>query len=151
MVNEVEVFGKIRKSPPPELDIKVRRGIRRLKVRRFAGVLSVVFIFAFSFGAALRLLLFRDSEVLQITSVSVKENLKESICPGVAPLKVEVEPISVYSYKVYLNGDIYMEGYTSKVIDDSIVINDPVNYINLQIVDLINGGEEDLSWFVYNF
>ena len=151
MVNEVEVFYKVRKSPPPELDIKVRRGIRRLKVRRFAGLLTMVFIFAFSFGAALRLLLLRDGKVPQVISVSVQENLKESICPGVAPLKVQVEPEGVYSYKVYVNGDVYREGVTSKVIDDSIVINDFVNYVNLQIVDLINGGEEDLSWFVYNF
>ncbi len=152
MGNEVEVFQRIRKSPPPQLDVKVKRGIRKLKFQRYAGIFSLVFVFAFTLGASLRVFLsLNNKETPQIITVTMRENLKDKIYPGVAPLKVEVEPVSVYSYKVYLNGDVYREGYTSGDIDDSIVIYDPVNYVNLEIVDLINGGEKELSWFVYDF
>ncbi|HOK23444.1 MAG TPA: hypothetical protein PKU94_05010 [Candidatus Hydrothermia bacterium] len=150
MGNDVEVFSKLRKKAPPELDVKVKRAVRRVKIRRYVIIGSSAFVFALCFGALINFLV-HTPEGVGIMGITMAEEPNHEIYPGVLPIKAHIDPPGIYSYKVYLNGDVYVEGYTENEIDDSVLLTDPINNIDFYVEDLIEGFQENLSWVVYNF
>ncbi len=144
-------FQRLRRLPPPELDIMVRKAVKRVKVRRtiFSYTLPLILVF---FATGIGLLLEKNAtKNLNFNYASVVDNEREVIYSGYVPLAIDLEDEGFYSYTIYLNGETVAQGISEGEIIDSFVINDPFNYVQIDIKDEIYGGEETLTWVVYNY
>ncbi len=143
-------FQRLRRLPPPELDIRVRKAVKIFRLRRriFSYTLPVVLIF---FVAGLGLFLERNAKNLNVNYVSEWGKTEEAICSGFVPVTVDLKYEGLYSYTIYVNGETVAQGISEDKIIDSLIISDPFNYVQLDIRDEIYGGEESLTWVVYNF
>lgn len=150
MGNEVEVLRRIRKSPPPELDKRVKRSIRRIRIIRYVSIYGSTFVLALIVGGLIGVL-FSKPRVQGALNILLEENPHHEVYPGVVPIRVQMSPPGAYSYRVYLNGSLYKEGYANEEIDDSVILVEPFNSVDFQVEDLIDGGERNLSWVVFNF
>lgn len=152
MESDMEVLRSLKKVAPPELDRRVKKRVRKHKIRVYTFRLLGLFFVFFSFGAFLAMFLTRDaSSELISTMVQVRENPHNKVYPGVVPVRLRLSPPGTYVYKVYVNGETRKEGYVEENLQDSVFLHDPVNNVEVEIEDLINGTSRYISWVVFNF
>ncbi|MGB9824049.1 MAG: hypothetical protein ACPLN0_04815 [Candidatus Hydrothermia bacterium] len=152
MKNEVNVFSKLKKQAPEELDSLVKKRIRKYKIQWYGVRFASLFLIFFALGVFLALKVnIRGMDNLRFARITVHENPHNKVYPGVVPVKLSIEPSGDYNYKIFVNGMEYREGYVENDLEDSVIINDPYNDIEVEITDPVNDISHYVSWVVFNF
>lgn len=152
MESDFEVLKSLKRSAPPELDLMVKSRIKKHKVKIYSLMILLFFLVSFSTGALLAMFFTAaEKNTLLSSIVKVEENPHNKVYPGVAPIRLTLVPKGSYVYRVYVNGDAYKEGVTEREIKDSVFLQDPVNNVEVEIEDPVNGDSHYVSWVIFNF
>lgn len=152
MKNEINVLLRLKKQAPEELDYLVKKRIRNYKIQWYGVRFASLFLIFFALGAFLALKVnVREVDKFRFTRITVHENPHNKVYPGVVPVKLSIEPSGDYNYKIFVNGIEYKEGYVEDDLEDSVMISDPYNDIEVEITDPVNDISHYVSWVVFNF